>query len=70
MILPTKLAKKENFSIFANFNRQSPTLHTKWAKKENLSVFANFNRQSTNFTHEIGEEGEFLRLRRLRQFET
>ena len=53
----------EKFSFFANFNRQSPTLHTKLAKKENFSVFANFNRQSTNFTHEIGEEGEFLRLR-------
>ena len=37
-----------------------PTLHTKLAKKENFSVFANFNRRPTNFTHEIGEEGEFL----------
>ena len=40
-----------------------PTLHTKLAKKENFSVFANFNRRPTNFTHEIGEEGESLRLR-------
>ena len=28
--------------------------------------FRQFQHQSINFTHEIGEEGEFLRLRRLR----
>ena len=42
-----------------------PTLHTKLAKKENFSVFAKFNRQPPNFTHEIGEEGEFLRFRQI-----